>query len=315
MKLKKLFSVMLCGAMMASFTACEKEEEGGYCEIRLQTSSDWEEEQEYCGLYGATATLSKFSGIHEGEEVILTITPNSGYKWVETPMVTIKDNYSDNKSYESQENDGVYTYTIRIDDYSTDIYVKGRATELIEGHEYVDLGLSSGLLWATCNVGASKPHALGYKFAWGETSPKDEYDWSNYVYSSGYNDDELTKYCTDAKYGKDGFTDNKTVLDFEDDAARVNWGGNWRMPTKSEFDELIAECEWVYNYGDGYTVTGPNGNSIFLPADGTYSYYWSSSLRTSDPQFACILEFYSSSYETGFRLRCNGVLVRAVCEK
>ena len=102
------------------------------------------------------------------------------------------------------------------------------------GHEYVDLGLPSRIKWATCNVGATTPEEYGDYFAWGETEPKDNYDWSTYKWCNESNA-TMTKYCTDSSYGT---VDNKTVLELEDDAAYVNWGGNWRMPTKAELDEL-----------------------------------------------------------------------------
>ena len=112
------------------------------------------------------------------------------------------------------------------------------------GHEYVDLGLPSGTKWATCNVGASKPQDYGNYYAWGETTTKSTYSWSTYKYGSEY--DELTKYCNSSSYGKDGFTDSKTTLDLSDDAAYVNWGGKWRMPTKAQQDELRKQCYWVW---------------------------------------------------------------------
>ena len=170
------------------------------------------------------------------------------------------------------------------------------------GHGYVDLGLS--VKWATCNVGATKPEEYGNYYAWGETEPKDYYDWSTYKYGSY---DELTKYCTDSDYGKDGFADYKTVLELADDAAHVNWGGAWRMPTDAEWKELIDNCTytWTDDYNgtgvSGGIVTGLNGNSIFLPAAGYrdhgdlniagpsgyyYGGYWSSSLNTYRPNYA-----------------------------
>ena len=172
------------------------------------------------------------------------------------------------------------------------------------GHEYVDLGLPSGTKWATCNVGATKPEEHGNEYAWGETEPKTTCDWSTYKYGSDY--DELTKYCTDSDDGKDGFADYKTVLDPEDDAAHVNWGGAWRMPTDEEWTELRENCAWKWtdDYNGtgtvGQIVTGLNGNSIFLPAPpyhfssggvlvgcSTYGvYYWSSSLDADRPDGA-----------------------------
>ena len=114
----------------------------------------------------------------------------------------------------------------------TDFYHDGAES----GYNYVDLGLTSGTKWATCNVGASKPQDYGDYYAWGEVTPKETYNWSTYKYGSAYN--QLTKYCSSSSYGKDGFTDSKTTLDLSDDAAYVNWGGKWRMPTKAQQDEL-----------------------------------------------------------------------------
>ena len=159
------------------------------------------------------------------------------------------------------------------------------------GHAYVDLGLPSGLKWAACNVGAESPEEYGYYFAWGETTPKITYDWSTYKWCNG-SYGTMTKYCIDSRCG---IVDNKTVLDLEDDAAAVNMGGSWRMPTEGEQYELIKKCRWIWttlNGVKGFNVKGPNGNSIFLPAAGhcvhrdldyagVDGYYWSSSLSFS----------------------------------
>ena len=137
-------------------------------------------------------------------------------------------------------------------------------------HAYVDLGLPSGLLWATCNVGANAPEECGDYFAWGETQPKDTYDWSTYQYCMG-SAITLTKYCNFADAGYNGFTDNLTTLLPEDDAAAANWGGNWRMPTAEEFEELLdnTTVTWTQQNGvNGSLYTASNGNSLFLPAAG-----------------------------------------------
>ena len=153
-------------------------------------------------------------------------------------------------------------------------------------HECVDLGLPSGTLWATCNVGAEIPEESGYYFAWGETEPKSVHLWSTYEWCNG-NNETMTKYCT---------VDNKTELDPEDDAAYVNWGPFWRMPTLDQLQELYDNCSWTWTNQNGWNgrlVTGPNGNSIFLPAAGCrwnerilsqsfYGYYWSRTLATND---------------------------------
>ena len=166
-------------------------------------------------------------------------------------------------------------------------------------HAYVDLGLPSGLLWATCNVGAEAPEDYGDYFAWGETQPKDTYNWSTYQYYDGSN---VTKYT-----GSDGLT---TLLP-EDDAATANWGSDWRMPTKEEWQELYnnTTVTWTTQNGvNGRLFTASNGNSLFLPAAGCRSssslydagsngYYWSSSLYTGSPNYAWYFGFYSDYYD------------------
>ena len=194
------------------------------------------------------------------------------------------------------------------------------------GHEYVDLGLPSGLKWATCNVGATTPEEYGDYFAWGEVESKEVYDWSTYKYCAGTNT-TMTKYCNKSSFGNNGFTDNKTELDPEDDAAAVNWGGAWRMPTADEFDELRYSCTWEWttqNGVKGYKVTGPNGNSIFLPTvgcmregtlcdAGSYGYYLSSSLEVLYPDYAYGERFDSGNVYWKLSSRCFGQSVRPVC--
>ena len=145
-----------------------------------------------------------------------------------------------------------------------------------DDHQYVDLGLPSGTLWATCNVGAVQPYQSGLFFAWGDTEghgsdPADGYlfSWENYKWCEVAGEDTwFTKYCSDSSRGLDGFIDGKYELDPEDDAAWVNWGPQWRMPSWEQFEELRNECTWTRMLlGDvyGYDVEGPNGHSIFLP--------------------------------------------------
>lgn len=192
-------------------------------------------------------------------------------------------------------------------------------SEASNGYEYVDLGLPSGTLWATCNVGSESPEDDGNYYAWGETEPKSTYNWSTYKWCRG-SSSTMTKYCTSSSYGT---VDDKTTLDLSDDAARINWGGDWRMPTKAELEELRTECTWTWttqNRVKGYKVTSKtNGNSIFLPAAGclgeSYSLgrglYWSSS-TSGILYYANELYFYSSSVNTGVSDRCLGQSVRAV---
>ena len=154
-----------------------------------------------------------------------------------------------------------------------------------ENHEWVDLGLS--VKWATCNVGANAPEEFGDYFAWGETQPKEVYDWSTYKWTKLNSEgdiDSLIRYNFNKAYG---VVDSISTLFPEDDAAIVNLGKDWRMPTKAEIQELIDKCNWKWttqNGVNGYKVTGPSGNHIFLPHtervhinnEGYYSCYWTS---------------------------------------
>lgn len=188
------------------------------------------------------------------------------------------------------------------------------------GHEYVDLGLS--VKWATMNVGASKPEDSGSYFAWGETSTKSTYTWSTYKYCNG-SETTITKYNTHSSYGT---VDEKTTLESSDDAARANWGGNWRIPTDAELTELRTKCTWTWitqNGVNGYRVTNnSNENSIFLPVTGYLSngvrldadvgHYWSSTIRIPEPKWACRLCFDSSRVSWHYYYRYCGLPVRPV---
>ena len=197
-------------------------------------------------------------------------------------------------------------------------------------HEYVDLGLS--VKWATCNVGADKPEDNGNLYAWGETEVKEQYNVRTSKW--GFMPFSLKKYNINSE---DGTVDNKTTLDLEDDVAHVTWGGNWRMPTREEMDELHDNCTWEWttiNGVNGYRVTskkhGYIDRSIFLPAagykaDGRYEYgsngnYWSRSLMT-DPYgdgsvicgTAACIRFNNNQAIVGWQFRMTGLSVRPVC--
>ena len=207
--------------------------------------------------------------------------------------------------------------------YSREISFTTRSRTYKDGYEYVDLGLS--VKWASYNIGATKPEEFGDYFAWGETATKTTYDWSTYKHCRGSNT-TLTKYNTNSSYGT---VDNKTKLDAIDDAAVVNWGGSWRMPTDAEWTELREQCTWTWTTQNGVygrkVTSKSNGNSIFLPAAGyrgvsslndagDYGYYWSSSHIKDYPYRAWGENFCSSDmnrdYATG---RCLGRSVRPVC--
>lgn len=195
------------------------------------------------------------------------------------------------------------------------------------GYAWVDLGLPSGLKWASCNVGATTSEESGNYYAWGETTPKDKYWWTNYKYAAdgncckdACNCCHLTKYCNNAIFGENGFTDRKTTLVLDDDAAHVNWGGSWRMPTSVEVEELYNNCTWTWttqNGVNGYLVASKtNSNSIFLPAykSNSFGAYWSSSLNTSKPDSAWPFYLYSNHIERrANQYRYIGYTVRPVC--
>lgn len=220
----------------------------------------------------------------------------------------LKEKKSNSKNYSNNQSYG---------------YGQQQTLGTINGHEYVDLGLS--VKWATCNVGATTPEEYGDYFMWGETLPKEYYDWNTYKHCNN-TCDSIKKYSTSSKYG---IVDNKTILEIPDDVATVNWGGTWRMPTKSELDELIDtyNCIWEWfslNEVKGYKVTSKkNGNSIFLPAAGYRSkdaiydvgnngYYWLCSLNRGYSCNAYSLLFYSDFMYWGSRSRCFAQSIRPV---
>lgn len=206
--------------------------------------------------------------------------------------------------------------------------------------EYVDLGLPSGLKWAKCNLGASKPSESGDYYAWGETAPKAKYNLTTYKWMQAGQSEwkYITKYTfADGETGAIWYDssgnfigDNKTVLDAADDAATAKLGSPWRMPTEVDIQELRDNCTWTRTTQDGvngYQVDGPNGNAIFLPAAGYYKgtmryerskgYYWSSSLDTdlsffARSYYACGLHFESGGYFGYNSFREYGYSVRPV---
>lgn len=217
---------------------------------------------------------------------------------------------------------------ISINDINAVIHIiLGGSPPTPDNHEYVDLGLPSGTLWATMNIGATSPEDYGYYFAWGETKPKGSqdnysYDWSTYKWCDG-SSTTLTKYCTRSDYG---WVDGKTELTMGDDAAYINWGAFWRMPSEEQISELVEHCTWQWtsrNDNFGRLVIGPNGNSIFLPAAGYRTgrslyladwsgQYWTRTLSSGTPNYACSLFFYSPNWFWSAGSRQLGYSVRAV---
>ena len=204
--------------------------------------------------------------------------------------------------------------------------------------EAIDLGFPSRLKWASFNLGATKPEEYGDYFAWGETEPhyysrdplayrpgKYGYSWQYYNWCMG-SKNSIIKYCPDPNCGYNGFTDDKTVLDPEDDAATVILGDKWRMPTKEEQEELLANCTWEETSVNGVTgilATGPNGNSLFLPFAGYFTQnviqlvgswggLWSSSLYTDDPLCSYYFEFFGNTGRINRYTRSYGRPIRPV---
>ena len=267
-----------------------------------------------------------------GTEVTLTAIADEHYHFVRW-----SDGSTDNPRTISVTKDSTFTAEFAQDPAAVSVYddcsKSGKtydfrpATGTENGHTWVDLGLPSGLKWASNNVGATAPEDYGNYYAWGETAPKTDYSWATYKYANGAGE-KLTKYCTDASYGDNGFTDNKTTLDPEDDAAYVNWGAKWRMPTDAEWTELREQCTWTWttqNGVNGYQVTSKtNGNSFFLPAAGyrgknlnsvgSFGYYWYSSLNNDYPYRAWYENLKSDRVTLGNGgSRYYGFSVRPVC--
>jgi len=257
-----------------------------------------------------------------------------GVCWSKNPNPTLNDSLAINGS-------GVGEFSCRIIGLTIDstYYVRAYATTTQgTGYgeevsftanpglvEYVDLGLPSGTLWATCNVGADSPEDYGDYFAWGDIYPKEFYEWSTYQYSNG-SPSSLTKYCGVSNYGYNGFTDSLSVLLPEDDAATANWGADWHTPSEYQLQELYQNTNHVWTTMNGVIgrlFTASNGNTLFMPAagyydeddlvmEGEYGGYWSSTLYYLSPFNARDLYFNSANSFMGGYRRCYGQSVRAV---
>ena len=232
----------------------------------------------------------------------IEISPKSGESGVCTMTIVVGENVLE------ESRDGVITLKNQEYSLTTEVIIQQQPLPTINGYEYVDLGLPSGLKWATCNVGASSPEEYGDYYAWGEVETKSEYTIDN-----------------SKTYGKSmsDISGNSTY-----DVARAKWGGSWRLPTKKELEELESKCTWKWttqNGMEGYKVTGPNGNSIFLPAAGCrdgsslygageYVFCWSSTPYESSDDLAYVLIFGSAIRDVYFDYRNRGQSVRPVSE-
>lgn len=200
-------------------------------------------------------------------------------------------------------------------------------TSVTSNYPCVDLGLPSGNLWATCNIGASKPEECGFYYAWGETKPKGEFKWETYklcVADKYDNLKQLTKYSIGNLY--DGSKDKMSTLLPVDDAATTKFGKGWKIPTEADCRELVENCTWTWekvNGVDGSKVTGKNGKSIFLPATGLYTdntlrsegkhcIYWSSTLDVNYEVNAVVINTSQDNYAIKTCFRYGGLPIRAV---
>ena len=305
-KLLILFGIAL---FAIGFVGCDKDDDDEGIEIYTEAGE------------GGTLSITTEDGQNAeqkkfklGDKVIVTATPDSGYYFSQW-----SDGDTDNpRIFEITPYFELGAFFLPEDSLPEDIVI--------------DLGLPSGTLWATCNLGATNPWDYGTYYAWGETIIKDAYNWSAYNYCNGSNS-SLTKYCNNASYGKDGYTDAFTTLEAADDAATAVLGSDYSMPTDADWSELTSECYWVWttNYKSkgtsGYIVYKPKDVSdkgkhifrgdtpsasylpsdahIFLPAagcfngyslfgDGSYGCYWSSTLDKNQTDHACRLYFKSN---------------------
>ncbi|MBO5848484.1 MAG: DUF1566 domain-containing protein [Bacteroidales bacterium] len=289
-------------------------------------------------LYGDAILGTEYTLSYNGERYELDVTEDNNAKIeVESASgisyVVLLPNDKKEAMIKHKKEDKTYAYTFHNGVKGNKVYYRTATndkvalkweeieeepeTPTINGHEYVDLGLPSGLLWATCNVGAETPEAYGNYYAWGETTTKTDYSSS-----------------TSATYGlsystlqSQGYIDGEGNLTAQYDAAAANWGGDWRMPTKTEMQELINNCTWTWttqNGVNGCKVTSKtNGNSIFLPAagyrggsslyrDGSLGSYWSSTPNESDSNYANYLNFDSGNHVMYSYGRRYGLSVRPV---
>lgn len=239
--------------------------------------------------------------------------PSVNDKCTQTNELDDENNYVIKPEFRPGTN--YYRSYVKIDGVAHYGAVKVYVGNPVSGGQAVDLGLS--VKWADMNVGASSPEDYGEYFAWGETEPKSAYNWSTYFDSLNASNENFKKY----------YIDGKTSLDPEDDAAHVNWGGTWRMPSIDELKELRNNCEWYWttrNDVNGFLVVGPNKNSIFLPAGGiSYGrsfislgyrcYYWANSINMSSSACANLLGF-GQGITSWSDERYQGLCVRPVCQ-
>ena len=293
---RSILSVLGVFLALAFLVSCENNEspESPICEIVVE--SDGEGAVAIANNTGLAVTILK------GNSLEVVATPDDGYEFIgwfvgddATPVST----------------EAAYTFVVSR---SVVLVAKFRfpfaATGSVGGHEFVDLGLPSGLKWATHNVGATEIYDKGNYYSWGESIEKPAYNQTYYQLTDDNGD--INKY-----YAGDG----KTVLEPEDDVAAEKWGGSWRLPTKEELQELIDNCSFKsmkVNGVLGMRIKGPNNNCIFLPAASYrsspystilagYMCYWSSSLSDASHLKAYCFDTYIGTVNKDFTMNVTSV--------
>ena len=311
---------------------------------QAQQHTELETQTEGKNKEGATCKITfvpnarRVEGVMEPQEVVKgTNTPLSSNMFTREGYIFVGWNTQSNGKGKDYSNKAVVNLREDLNLYAKwkedteqennriDILLEGTA----DGHEWVDLGLPSGTLWAICNVGAGKPEGYGNYYAWGETSTKSTYNWNTYKYANG-SYDKLTKYCSRSDYGSNGFTDKQTTLQSGDDPATANWGSGWQTPSEAQWEELLSNTtnQWTTQNGvKGRLFTSKkNGQTLFLPAAGLCSdkelefagsvgSYWSRSLHTGYPNNVRVYGFTSDNCGKGNSERIQGYNVRPVRQK
>ena len=261
-------------------------------------------------------------GLGDKRLVTVTIQPSSAsdktLEWeIADPQVATLEQVNNNSAYVIAHDCG--TTTLTITPRSNTSKKKTVSIEVkFDKPGYVDLGLPSGVRWGKWNVGAAAIRGYGGYYAWAETAIKDSFSWSYYIWCGG-TDSSLTKYKTPG-----------SRIEADDDVATKRFGGQWRIPTKDEWIELMENCtlEWTKQDGvEGMLVKSKKYTSrtIFLPAAGCYSgsvmsdeagvtgVYWSATLRSTDARFGCYLTFKSTGAAvTDDYMRFRGLSIRPV---
>ena len=288
---------------------------------RTPTKEEWQEL-----LDKSTHTADNYYGPN-GQSILL---PNTGFQNA-VGLNNADDGYYWSSSLQDQGM-GNSSAAWFMDNHNPNLNTGGRSYGLairavkMAEPEAVDLGLPSGLKWASFNLGATAPEEYGAYYAWGEITVKDEYSWDTYKWSANGESNDITRYCPNntlgSEYWASGVPDSKTTFkdyDYADDAARQQLGGKWRMPTRQEWDELIDNTtrSWTtLNNVNGCLFTATNGSSsIFLPVAGYQFCYWSSSLYEASPDNAWEASFSSGGVaHIGSMSRNSGLSVRPVIE-